>query len=84
MESDEAWVAGHTAALSHIKIESILLLPLAVIALFFLHIAPAFVGLLETLFAGVAFVWMLIIAVIAGRAANVVNSRNSATKGYTS
>jgi hypothetical protein len=73
MQSDEAWTAGHAAALPHVKLGSIALLPVGVIALFFIRPAPGVAAAIEGSLAVIAVAWVLAAAVIAGKAAKRVS-----------
>lgn len=74
MESDDAWIAGHKAALYHVRMGSIALLPPAVIAMLFVGQAPLLVAGIQWVLAGAAIAWILVATGAAGRAAKRVSS----------
>lgn len=74
MESDEAWIAGHKAALYHVKMGSIALLPPAAIAMLFVSEAPVLIAGIQWVLAIAALAWILVATSAAARAAKGVSS----------
>ena len=73
MKSDEAWRAGHQAAISHVRMGALSCVPPAVIFIFLVGTAPQVVGLLEWALAVATFVWMLVAIRSAAHAAETVH-----------
>ena len=73
MKSDEAWRAGHQAAMYHVRLGVYSCVPPAVIFIFFVGSAPQVVGLLEWAIAVATFVWMFVGARSAAHAAETVH-----------
>lgn len=74
MTSDRAWVAGHHAAVRHVRLGMISLLPPAVIAIFFVGTATPVIGWLEWALAAASLVWVLVATRSAARAAGLVST----------
>lgn len=73
MKSDQAWTAGHKAAMYHVRLGVLSLVPPAVIVIFLVGSAPQVVGWLEWALAVAAFVWMLVATRSAAHAAETVH-----------
>ena len=73
MKSDEAWRAGHQAAMYHVRLGVLSCVPPAVIFIFLVGSAPQVVGLLEWALAVATFVWMLGATRSAAHAAETVH-----------
>jgi SdpI/YfhL protein family len=73
MKSDEAWVAGHKAAVHHVRLGMLSLLPPAVIVIFFVGSTTQFIGWLEWALAAAGLVWILAATRSAAHAAGLVN-----------
>lgn len=74
MKSDQAWVAGHKAAIHHLRHGVLSLVPPAVIVTFFVGSAPQVVGWLEWALAAASLVWILVATKSAAHAAELVHS----------
>jgi len=73
MTSDRAWVAGHRAAVRHLRLGMLSLLPPAVIVIFFVGSAPQVIGWLEWAFTAASLVWVLVATRSAAHAAGLLN-----------
>nr|WP_300150702.1 SdpI family protein [Propionicimonas sp.] len=73
MESDEAWIAGHRAALYHVRMGSIALLPPAVIAMLFVSQAPVLIAGIQWVLAIAGLAWILVATGAAAKAAKSVS-----------
>lgn len=74
MKSDQAWVVGHKAAIHHVRLGVLSLVPPAVIVIFFVGSAPQVVGWLEWALAAASLVWILVATKSAAHAAELVHS----------
>ncbi|MDR1264409.1 MAG: SdpI family protein [Propionibacteriaceae bacterium] len=73
--SDEAWVAGHAAALPLAKYCAIVLAPLSVVMMCFVGLVPQVVMVVESVLVAVSLAWLLVATAVASRAATAVASQ---------
>jgi hypothetical protein len=69
LQSDAGWVAGHAAALRHVKLFALTVLPVAVGVMFFVPVNPLISAVIEGILLGITAVWTWIAAAFAHEAA---------------
>jgi hypothetical protein len=72
MSSDAAWVAGHAAAMPHVRQSGIALLPVGIVMICFAGTHPIASAIAECLLFLVGLVWMFVATAAASRAAKQV------------
>jgi hypothetical protein len=72
--SDEAWVAGHAAALPHAKRCAFVLVPLSLITVVFIFLAPLVAMVAESVLAAASLAWLFVATAAASKAAKAVTA----------
>ncbi|MDR1266725.1 MAG: SdpI family protein [Propionibacteriaceae bacterium] len=72
MHSPEAWAAAHKAAMTHIWVMGVGILPVGVIMLFFISSEPMMAGIIEMALLVACATWIVIAMVMGNNAAKAV------------